>query len=530
MKGILRNPDDSADLDFGGRVKWDGTVKDGIPVMFLNTKDQPSYEDLAFSVVVLTGIVLITIYTIAALFAFDYPKKLKIFDAKPGEESEPISPLRRLVLRIGRALRNFNNFWYTHQLFAIFYVALLIHPLPQMPDSHHEAGVNDTWMWVGIPVLVYLVERFLRVQRKRRNTRVLGLELLPGGVVGLKMHRPKGLRYTPGQYVFINCPQISRYEWHPFTLTSCPGDSYLSVHIRKAGDWTGALYELGRTYLQMKATSSVEDSISTPEGDVSRYLVKPVVGEEVEVVERFPFDISVDGPFGAPAQNYADYKVVVLIGAGIGVTPFASVLTDLLDALQSSACPHCGKTNPQHMRIPLLKAYFYWTVRSRSEASWFKHLLEAIAHKDTAGLLDININITGIKGAQDLRTMMLSLAQYENAMDDASDPHTRAVTRFGRINWQTAFEKLTAEFPNETNIGVFYCGPNRLAKSLAELCREYSTNNTKFNFMRESFGYLTFLHNFLSTFSHFSFLTHTFQKCAPCSWAIIVKQIEASID
>lgn len=30
---------------------------------------------------------------------------------------------------------------------------------------------------------------------------------------------------------------------HPFTITSAPGDDYLSVHIRTLGDWTKALRE-----------------------------------------------------------------------------------------------------------------------------------------------------------------------------------------------------------------------------------------------------------------------------------------------
>ena len=42
----------------------------------------------------------------------------------------------------------------------------------------------------------------------------------------------------PGQYVFINVPELAKFQWHPFTLTSAPGDDYLSVHVRAAGDWT----------------------------------------------------------------------------------------------------------------------------------------------------------------------------------------------------------------------------------------------------------------------------------------------------
>jgi len=36
----------------------------------------------------------------------------------------------------------------------------------------------------------------------------------------------------------INCPSISYFQYHPFTLTSAPEEDYISVHIRCIGDWT----------------------------------------------------------------------------------------------------------------------------------------------------------------------------------------------------------------------------------------------------------------------------------------------------
>lgn len=42
-----------------------------------------------------------------------------------------------------------------------------------------------------------------------------------------------------------------------------------------------------------------------------------------------------------------DYEVVVLVGAGIGVTPFASVLADMVNKLESGVCSDCG--NVQHV-------------------------------------------------------------------------------------------------------------------------------------------------------------------------------------
>ena len=39
----------------------------------------------------------------------------------------------------------------------------------------------------------------------------------------------------------------------------------------------------------------------------------------------------VDGPYGAPAQDYKNYDVLLLVGLGIGATPFISILRDLLN-------------------------------------------------------------------------------------------------------------------------------------------------------------------------------------------------------
>ena len=39
----------------------------------------------------------------------------------------------------------------------------------------------------------------------------------------------------------------------------------------------------------------------------------------------------VDGPYGAPAQEYQNYDVLLLVGLGIGATPFISILRDLLN-------------------------------------------------------------------------------------------------------------------------------------------------------------------------------------------------------
>ena len=108
-------------------------------------------------------------------------------------------------------LNNFNNFWYTHHLFAIFYVCLVLHPKPAIPHERYEWAVSDSWVWILVPLSIYVMERLIRALMKgTRDTAVLSADILPGNVVELKIMKPRGLVYTAGQYVFLNCPQLSR--------------------------------------------------------------------------------------------------------------------------------------------------------------------------------------------------------------------------------------------------------------------------------------------------------------------------------
>ncbi|EGV94165.1 NADPH oxidase 1 [Cricetulus griseus] len=105
--------------------------------------------------------------------------------------------------------------------------------------------------------------------------------------------RKRGFSMEVGQYIFVNCPSISFLEWHPFTLTSAPEEEFFSIHIRAAGDWTENLI---RAFEQQHSPMP---------------------------------RIEVDGPFGTVSEDVFQYEVAVLVGAGIGVTPFASILKSI---------------------------------------------------------------------------------------------------------------------------------------------------------------------------------------------------------
>ena len=123
------------------------------------------------------------------------------------------------------------------------------------------------------------------------------------------------IKTRAGQYIFLSCPEVSYFQWHPFTLTSAPEEDYLSVHIRVIGDFTIALAKtLGCDFPDQK---NDEKNDALRGGKVIGTNSNPPLNRTLPRV-------MVDGPFGSASEDYLNYETVVLVGAGIGVTPFAS--------------------------------------------------------------------------------------------------------------------------------------------------------------------------------------------------------------
>ncbi|XP_040602121.1 dual oxidase 1 isoform X2 [Mesocricetus auratus] len=201
--------------------------------------------------------------------------------------------------------RSFRGFWLTHHLYIFLYILLIIHgsfALIQMPRFH---------IFFLVPAIIYVGDKLVSLSRKKVEISVVKAELLPSGVTHLRFQRPQGFEYKSGQWVRIACLALGTTEYHPFTLTSAPHEDTLSLHIRAAGPWTTRLREI----------------YSPPTGDTCA---------------RYP-KLYLDGPFGEGHQEWHKFEVSVLVGAGIGVTPFASILKDLVFKSSVSCQVFCKK-------------------------------------------------------------------------------------------------------------------------------------------------------------------------------------------
>jgi len=145
----------------------------------------------------------------------------------------------------------------------------------------------------------------------------------------------------------IACVELNTNEYHPFTIASAPHEETLSMYIRAVGPFTKNLRKIydstnlnGRPYPKL-------------------YL---------------------DGPYGEGHQDWLKYEVSVLVGGGIGTTPFASILKD------------CGFRSETKQKMRCKKVYFLWVTRTQRQFEWMSDMIREAEEKDQNILLQKHIH------------------------------------------------------------------------------------------------------------------------------------------
>ncbi|PIA34292.1 hypothetical protein AQUCO_03800110v1 [Aquilegia coerulea] len=333
-------------------------------------KHKPSYLTLIRGPESVTGILMLLLMIVAFTLATKWFRRNLIKLPKPFDR-----------------LTGFNAFWYSHHIFILVYILLVIHG--NFLYLIHKWYLKTTWMYLAVPVILYMLERIVRYFRSGYYpVRILKVAIYPGNVLTLQMSKPPNFKYKSGQYMFVQCPEVSPFEWHPFSITSSPGDDYLSIHIRQLGDWT---QELKRVFAE-----ACEPPLAGKSG---------LLRADETTKKSLP-KLLIDGPYGAPAQDYRNYDVLLLVGLGIGATPFISILKDLLNNIikleeKTDSNRDFGKTGQEMDNIdstspnkvslkrkkPLrtTNAYFYWVTREQGSFDWFKGVMNEVAELDKKG-------------------------------------------------------------------------------------------------------------------------------------------------
>jgi ferredoxin-NADP reductase len=200
-------------------------------------------------------------------------------------------------------------------------------------------------------VLLWVADMALRALRAARSHPLSALVALPGGAVRLDVTTAGRVAVAPGQYAFVQLPELGPAEWHPFSCVCVPGRP------------EGIGFVIGRGKPGSFAARLAALAALTP---------KPVLR------------VRVDGAYGGPRLQLHSYTAVVLLAGGVGITPFASICNDLV------AAAHAGDS-------ALSAATLVWAVRDAAAINtWIPGLLPA-----TSGLFTVRVFVTGAPPGDD---------------------------------------------------------------------------------------------------------------------------------
>ena len=152
--------------------------------------------------------------------------------------------------------------------------------------------------------------------------------------------------------------------------------------------------------------------------------------------------VLLQGPYGSPSARLFSSHHAVLIGAGIGVTPFASILKSII------------ARHKQGQEMKLEKVHFFWLYRGQRTYDWFSEMLEEIDALRLK-LLEINIYLTDTKvnATTGLLTVGLNLVHGATRRDVLTGLKSR--TSFGRAGLGPGLLPDRGGAPISTNERLF---------------------------------------------------------------------------
>ena len=105
--------------------------------------------------------------------------------------------------------RYFEVFFYTHHLYILIFFYALIHAW-------------SIWYFLAPGITLYFFDRLIRFVRGSHKVDVVSIAYGFGGNIRIEFRPPPGFSWKAGQYVFLNVPAVSIFQWHPFSISVSP--------------------------------------------------------------------------------------------------------------------------------------------------------------------------------------------------------------------------------------------------------------------------------------------------------------------
>lgn len=415
----------------------------------------------------------------------------------------------------------FNRFYYSHNVLMWVWLALL-----WLHASNQWVGVAFPLVSVvcTAPMVMYLYDRgtrFIACYCRRVEAAAVVYRdpdgtgnVRRGELMRLSLRASESFvkSFTPGKYALLNVKELGGYEWHPFTV--CSGRSgddtdavqHIDFIIAANGDWSTKLISSFKALhtrqcqVSPRVTSSFASSLSEMHIDADPDDRPDGLGSGVPT-------FAVDGPFAAPTMSALEHDVIVVVGAGVGVTPFLSLLEALVFDAEAAAASHDGVTEDSVEFGGPRVAHFYWMTRRADDfmLAW-PLLLKTLTTRGVAQHVVLHLHVTtptphGDAAAFLFREALVHLSEVK-LTDDAAGAAGRGAEertgpeslplserdptllckvggagslpvglpiRFGRPRFGEDIELLGSANPDD-NVHVYTCGGAALVESLGEAC------------------------------------------------------------
>ncbi|KAJ8649104.1 hypothetical protein MRB53_002127 [Persea americana] len=336
--------------------------------------------------------------------------------------------------------KRFELFYYTHHLYAIFIIFFLFH------------GGDRHFYTVFSGVVLFVLDKLLRVIQSRQGTCLLSARVLPCKVVELTFSKHPGLKYNPTSMIFINIPSISTFQWHPFSLTSSSSadNETISVISKCQGQWTNELYN----------------------------MIDAAVTSDADNMKHIP--IAVEGPYGPPLIYYQRYDSLLLIAGGIGITPFISILREVDSR---------NKNSKSITRMQLI-----YVVKTLHDISMLNSVSTPLLNQSTGkGYLKLKMFVTQEEECStSVRDLLQEMSQEKaigTEQQSVGAPEEHEIHFRQRPNFEDIFSKFPMQMEG-SKIGVLVCGPDSMQQSVAWCCKHYSKSFERSSKMKKpSFSY-----------------------------------------
>jgi predicted ferric reductase len=174
---------------------------------------------------------------------------------------------------------------------------------------------------------------------------------LPGNITRVTIDNP-GIRWEPGQHVFLTCHSIAPLQSHPFTIASIPDDNKMEFLVRAEKGGTRRFF---------------------------RYASKNhhVLGSGDTATANRARTVFIDGPYGR-MRALQQFDSVILLAGGMGVTFVIPCLRDIVSRWKTESLRNKEPSGKSARLTATNRVRFVWVIKSRAQLSWFETQLQSV--------------------------------------------------------------------------------------------------------------------------------------------------------